>query len=254
MTFRSPETLRPAGFHSCRPARAGCRLSGGAQRGWNDVWHVETAQTLVPVDTLSGPPRDAPRIFNEYAPRPIFRSAGVGRNIEGRERRVVLEPSNRQLSPGLLLPNEDQGARNLPVTSLTYNQPAIRFEMSSINGVFGTSMTGVIKMTGTWIQAGKKFPLTFQRVKAFAQSLRIPKRITAREPAIRCRATGKALWMPTRSYCTSCSMSLMPDGSNHHAQSPMKERPGSRARRRSNLPIPTSAWSGMGSMAFSLES
>ncbi|MGA9451602.1 MAG: hypothetical protein WBW41_09725, partial [Verrucomicrobiia bacterium] len=57
------------------------------------------------------------------------------------------------------------------VTSLTYNQPAIRFEMSSINGVFeGNLDDRGDQMTGTWIQAGKKFPLTFQRVKAIAQT------------------------------------------------------------------------------------
>jgi hypothetical protein len=65
----------------------------------------------------------------------------------------------------------DQGARNLPVTSLTYNKPAIRFEMTAINGAFAGSINDRDdQMTGTWTQMGKKFPLTFQRAKTNAQT------------------------------------------------------------------------------------
>ena len=65
----------------------------------------------------------------------------------------------------------DQGARNLPVTSLTYNKPGIRFEMTAINGVFEGNVSGRDdEMAGTWTQMGKKFPLTFRRVQANAPS------------------------------------------------------------------------------------
>jgi hypothetical protein len=60
----------------------------------------------------------------------------------------------------------DQGARNLPVTTLSYNKPAIRFEMTAINGLFeGNINERDDQMTGTWTQMGKKFPLTFRRAQ-----------------------------------------------------------------------------------------
>jgi len=65
----------------------------------------------------------------------------------------------------------DQGARNLPVNSLTYHQPSIHFELSAINSAFeGTLGGGGDELTGTWTQSGRKFPLTFQRVHAVAQT------------------------------------------------------------------------------------
>jgi RNA polymerase sigma factor (sigma-70 family) len=65
----------------------------------------------------------------------------------------------------------DQGARNLPVTSLTYQKPAIRFEMTGINGVYeGNLDDRGGQMTGTWTQMGKKFPLTFRLTQASAQT------------------------------------------------------------------------------------
>ena len=68
------------------------------------------------------------------------------------------------------LDSQDQGARNLPITSMTYQQHAVRFELSAINSVFeGNLDSRGDQMTGTWTQAGRKFPLTFQRAKAAAQ-------------------------------------------------------------------------------------
>jgi hypothetical protein len=63
----------------------------------------------------------------------------------------------------------DQGAMNLPVTSVTYQKPAIRFEMSAINGMFEGNYQDD-QLTGTWTQRGKKFPLTFRHVKSNAQT------------------------------------------------------------------------------------
>jgi hypothetical protein len=65
----------------------------------------------------------------------------------------------------------DQGFMNLSVSSLAYHKPAIRFEMSAFNAVFeGNLDDRDDQMTGKWTQAGKKFPLTFQRTKANAQT------------------------------------------------------------------------------------
>ena len=116
-----------------------------------------------------------PMAANEYAPRPDSDLQGawegtlkVG-NVALRLNLRIAEPTTGTFHAQM--DSVDQGARNLPVTSLTYNQPAIRFEMSSINGVFeGNLNDRGDQMTGTWIQAGKKFPLTFQRSKANAQT------------------------------------------------------------------------------------
>jgi hypothetical protein len=65
----------------------------------------------------------------------------------------------------------DQGAVNMPVTSVTYQKPAIRFEMQAINGIFeGNLNDRDNQMTGTWTQMGQKYPLTFQRTKADSQT------------------------------------------------------------------------------------
>ena len=56
----------------------------------------------------------------------------------------------------------DQGARNIPVTTVTYQSPTVRFEIASLNGVYeGTLGNGGREMSGTWTQMGQKFPLTF---------------------------------------------------------------------------------------------
>jgi hypothetical protein len=65
----------------------------------------------------------------------------------------------------------DQGAMNMPVTSVTYQKPAIRFEMEAINGTFEGNLNDQDdQMAGTWTQLGKKYPLTFQRTKTNTQT------------------------------------------------------------------------------------
>jgi RNA polymerase sigma factor (sigma-70 family) len=60
----------------------------------------------------------------------------------------------------------DQGAANLPVTSLTYHKPAVRFEMTAINGLFEGNLDDPgNQITGTWTQLGKKYPLIFHLAK-----------------------------------------------------------------------------------------
>jgi hypothetical protein len=59
----------------------------------------------------------------------------------------------------------------MPVTSLTYHKPAVRFEMNSVGGVFeGNLNDRGDQLAGTWTQAGRKYPLTFRPVKASAQA------------------------------------------------------------------------------------
>lgn len=58
----------------------------------------------------------------------------------------------------------DQGAVNMPVTTVTYDKPAIRFEMTGINSSYeGNVNERDDQITGTWTQMRKKFPLIFRR-------------------------------------------------------------------------------------------
>ena len=58
----------------------------------------------------------------------------------------------------------DQGAHNLPIPTMSYNKPGVRFEMPGINGSFeGTVNDRDDQIAGTWTQMGKKFPLTLAR-------------------------------------------------------------------------------------------
>ncbi|HUE37385.1 MAG TPA: RNA polymerase sigma factor, partial [Candidatus Acidoferrum sp.] len=60
----------------------------------------------------------------------------------------------------------DQGVRNMPVTSFTYQKPQVHFKMTSIDGDFvGDIDNADDRLTGTWKQMGQKWPLTFERVK-----------------------------------------------------------------------------------------
>ncbi len=116
-----------------------------------------------------------PLTADEYAPRPDSDLQGVWEgalkvgNVELRLNLRIAEPT-----PGTFqaqMDSVDQGVRNLPITSLTYSKPAIRFEMTAINGAFEGSLNNRDdQMTGTWTQMGNKLPLTFQRAKANAQT------------------------------------------------------------------------------------
>jgi RNA polymerase sigma factor (sigma-70 family) len=116
-----------------------------------------------------------PLASDKYAPRPDsdLQGAWEGTLKAGSaELRLILKIA--EPTPGTFqaqMDSVDQGAKNLPVTSLTYNKPAVRFEMTAINGAFAGSLNDRDdQMTGTWTQMGKKFPLTFQRAKANAQT------------------------------------------------------------------------------------
>jgi hypothetical protein len=58
----------------------------------------------------------------------------------------------------------DQGARDIPVTAITFKDNALRLEVKSVQGAFaGTSAEDGKKITGAWQQAGHFLPLTLER-------------------------------------------------------------------------------------------
>ena len=61
----------------------------------------------------------------------------------------------------------DQGARELPASSIGYTNPVVRMEWKGINGVYtGTLNQAGTEMDGTWQQAGSPLPLKFQRTES----------------------------------------------------------------------------------------
>ncbi len=58
----------------------------------------------------------------------------------------------------------DQGARDIPVSSVTIKDNAIRLDVKAVQGVYdGTLDDAGKKITGTWQQAGRSLPLTLDR-------------------------------------------------------------------------------------------
>jgi len=111
----------------------------------------------------------APLAAAEYAPRPDsdLQGAWEGTLTVGtiglRLGLKIAEPEGGTFHAQL--DSVDQGVRNLPVTSLTYHKPAVRFEMTAINGVFEGKLGGRgDELAGTWTQMGQEHPLTFRRV------------------------------------------------------------------------------------------
>jgi hypothetical protein len=72
-----------------------------------------------------------------------------------------------QTSSGALtakLDSLDQGARDIPVNSITVKDKALRLEVKAVQGVYdGTLDEAGKKITGTWQQAGHSLPLTLGR-------------------------------------------------------------------------------------------
>lgn len=61
------------------------------------------------------------------------------------------------------LDSVDQGARNLPVTSVTYHKPKVEFELEQIAAVFSGEVNARGEIKGTWSQMGQDIPLTFHQ-------------------------------------------------------------------------------------------
>jgi hypothetical protein len=60
----------------------------------------------------------------------------------------------------------DQGAKGIPVTSVTRNGSALKLEMKQLGGAFeGKISTDLSAIDGTWTQLGNSLPLVLKRVK-----------------------------------------------------------------------------------------
>ncbi len=64
----------------------------------------------------------------------------------------------------------DQNAKGIPVNSITRTGTSLKFEMKTIGGSYdGTISSDLAKISGTWTQMGKSWPLELKRVKNAAE-------------------------------------------------------------------------------------
>jgi hypothetical protein len=82
----------------------------------------------------------------------------------------------------------DQGARDIPVSSVTLKDNTVRLEVNTVQGVYdGTLDEAAKKLTGTWQQGGHSLPLTLERhegaVEAAAPEKLSPEDLAANKQA-----------------------------------------------------------------------
>jgi fermentation-respiration switch protein FrsA (DUF1100 family) len=67
----------------------------------------------------------------------------------------------------------DQGAKDIPVDVVTWNEPELKIELKKIGGSFeGKANKELSQIEGNWKQSGLTFPLTIKRVDKVAQMKR----------------------------------------------------------------------------------
>ena len=90
-------------------------------------------------------------------------------HVQGTQLRIVLHVSeiNDQLEATVDSP--DQNATGIKVTSISFNYPHVKFEISNLGAVFEGLITDN-RMTGEWLQSGTGLFLAF--VKSVAPAAR----------------------------------------------------------------------------------
>ncbi|MEO8426891.1 MAG: hypothetical protein ABI651_07250, partial [Verrucomicrobiota bacterium] len=65
----------------------------------------------------------------------------------------------------------DQGAKDIPVTSILYNDPALQLELEGLAAAYRGSLNkAATEISGNWEQGGRTLPLAFRRTRAAAAS------------------------------------------------------------------------------------
>jgi hypothetical protein len=102
----------------------------------------------------------------EKAPAIIGDWEGVlDAGMQGKLRVVLHVTEAKDGSLTATLDSPDQNASGIPVTTITYKEPALHFESEPIHGSYdGTMNKEKSEITGEWKQGGGTLPLVFQRV------------------------------------------------------------------------------------------
>lgn len=82
------------------------------------------------------------------------------------ELRMVFHITNTEDGLTATADSPDQGAKGMPVTTVTRNGSALKLEMKQLAGMFeGKLDPALTSIAGTWTQAGRIFPLVLTRLK-----------------------------------------------------------------------------------------
>jgi RNA polymerase sigma factor (sigma-70 family) len=211
---------RPNSIHAELPAehaafQAALSADGKEMSGtWSQLKH---SFELTLMRTNEADRVEEPMTAEEYAPRPDSDLQGGWEGVltDGNARlRLTLRIA--ETTPGTFraqMGSLDQGFMNLPITSLIYHRPAIRIEMSGINGKFEGSLDGR-QMAGTWTQGDKKFPLTFRLVESNAQGTAAAEKDYGQGAKYQVEGHWKgAITVKNTALHVVFNIALMPDGS-----------------------------------------
>ena len=159
-TVRFQLTSLQAGYQGNLNARA-TEISGQWQQG-NAGFPLTLRRTTNP-PTIAGPlPSSA---FARRADSPL-QGAWKGTIQAGA---VALRVVFKISAPGSgefagTMDSTDQGARDIPLSAVSFSAPTARFDIASIGGHYeGTLKEDATEMDGTWTQAGKDFRLLLRR-------------------------------------------------------------------------------------------
>ena len=96
-------------------------------------------------------------------------------SVQGMKLRLVFHISKTDNGYSAMMDSPDQGAKGIPVTSITYKNTSIKLEISSAGIIYEGSLTKENFIEGIFKQAGQSFPLKLTKRK-------IEKPIRAQEP------------------------------------------------------------------------
>lgn len=87
-------------------------------------------------------------------------------SVQGTELHLVFHVTKTDTAYKTTLDSPDQNARDIVVTSTSFKFPTVRFEISSIGGVFeGVMADDKLSITGKWMQSGVSLPLVLTKQK-----------------------------------------------------------------------------------------
>jgi hypothetical protein len=169
-------SARPNSIHAALPA-IGSDFQGALSADGTEMdgqWKQLNKSYPLTLKKTTAPDSFAPMTADDYAPKADSDLQGEwsGELKDGKAtlhvNLMVSEPT-----PGTFraqLDSVDQGDMHLPITLMTYEKPQVHFEMSSIDAAFDGSLDSQGEVAGTWTQMRKKYPLTFARARASAQT------------------------------------------------------------------------------------
>lgn len=83
-------------------------------------------------------------------------------NVQGNQLRLVLHISKTDDGYKATLDSPDQGATGLPITSITFEENLLNFELANLGASYSGKLENKV-ITGNWSQGGGQLPLGFKR-------------------------------------------------------------------------------------------